>query len=317
MDLPGHDHEHEHDAYADSGDVLRFKIFSLLAIAATGMIGGLLPLRLRVSARLLSFGNVLSGGVFLAAGFTHMLSEAVEGFGRLDVSWLGKLAGPLPYFLCMLGLLLTFFVERVVQQHRHGHNPLDHVGHAHHASHAPALEQQASDESRGIRKDSEQLNVWMLSVLLSVHSLIEGVALGIEDTVADTSNVFIAIVSHKAFAAFALGVSLAKHNASANVMFRFVAAFSLMTPAGIVLGVTASALQDSSNSIAAEAIKAVSAGTFIYIALVEVIIEEFDSAVSASRRDKILKFIVLLLGATLMCISSIHGHDHGGHVHTR
>jgi len=89
--------------------LLKFKLESLFYIAITALAGGLLPLKLRVKDRLLSLGNVLSGGIFLAAGFTHMLPEAVEGFKELEL--LENV--PLPYILCMFGILLTFFIEKV------------------------------------------------------------------------------------------------------------------------------------------------------------------------------------------------------------
>jgi len=88
-----------------SEDVTAFKMKSLMVILITGLIGGLLPLKLRVKDRLLSLGNTLSGGVFLAAGITHMFPEAVEGFENLEI----QSTVPLPYLLCMFGMLGTFF----------------------------------------------------------------------------------------------------------------------------------------------------------------------------------------------------------------
>jgi len=89
-------------------DVTTFKIKCLIAILVTGLGGGLLPMKLRVKDRLLSLGNTLSGGVFLAAGIAHMFPEAVEGFEKLEL----KTTIPLAYVFCMSGMLGTFFFLR-------------------------------------------------------------------------------------------------------------------------------------------------------------------------------------------------------------
>jgi len=301
---------HAHTDLIDAPyDVFKFKIQCLLAIGGTAVLGGLLPLKLRVRDRLLSWGNTLSGGVFLAAGFTHMLSEAVEGFEKLDIHQsIGSF--PLPYVLCMLGILLTFFVEKVMFS-----------AHSHHSFIATANASDSKDKEEDSHdhhhvniasgeKDKEikdpmhqgNWNMYVLCLLLSVHSLIEGAALGIEDNIPDATNVFIAIFGHKAFAAFAFGVNVVKHKTPTDQLIKLVLLFSSMTPIGILMGLTA--LQNTSNSALSETIKAVSSGTFIYIALVEVILEEFENP-----KDKYIKFLLLLAGASIMCFLST-GHAH-------
>ncbi len=59
-------------------DLLWFKIQAMAIIGAVAFGGGIVPLK-KQSPTLLSYGNAFSGGVFLAAGFLHMLGESVEG----------------------------------------------------------------------------------------------------------------------------------------------------------------------------------------------------------------------------------------------
>ncbi len=292
----------------DPSVLLRFKLESLFYIAITALAGGLLPLKLRVRDRLLSFGNVLSGGIFLAAGFTHMLPEAVEGFKQLEL--LENL--PLPYILCMFGILLTFFIEKVAFATQHQHH------HALFSSHGEGvdleeLQQRHSTQpeiSRGIvKKEGESnVNMYMLIVLLSVHSVIEGIALGIEDTIEDTTTILIAIVGHKFFSAFAFGVNLAKNNVPSDKLVRFVLLFTCMTPFGIALGLTV--IQNPGGPLS-QIMNAISAGTFVYIALVEVILEEFENP-----KDKYWKFALLMIGTLIMTVLSTRGHSHEGHSHS-
>lgn len=82
--------------------------------------------------------------------------------------------------------------------------------------------------------------------------------------------------------------------------------------------------------------KAIAAGTFIYVALVEILLEEFDNhSHSHSHKHKdeeaaelvapdpkklhgppasrSVKFVFLLLGVCMMtAFSMLHSHDHGG-----
>jgi len=280
-------------------DVTTFKIKCLIAILVTGLGGGLLPMKLRVKDRLLSLGNTLSGGVFLAAGIAHMFPEAVEGFEKLEL----KTTIPLAYVFCMSGMLGTFFFEKVLVSGRHNHGAI------------PPLEESSEDKeenrsesrdeaslSRGIVK-TEKSNSWLLPLLLSIHSLVEGIALGFEDTKEDTTKILIAIVGHKLFAAFALGVNLTKNNVSSDRLVKMVVFFAVMTPVGILLGLMA--MWNSDHNLIGEAVKAISAGTFIYIALVEVILEEFENT-----RDKYLKFLLVVVGAIAMCLVSSSGNHH-------
>jgi zinc transporter 1/2/3 len=311
--------EHDHnpselttEETSEGNSLVRFKLECLFIIAIIGLIGGLVPLRLRVNERLLSLGNTLSGGVFLAAGFTHMLAESVEGFERLEATKNSNF--PFPYALCLFGMLIIFFVEKVlISQDATEDLPLHHH---HHHSHRHLDDNEHSKEmdakkSRGIDKEpstdnasKQYTNIYVLAFLLSIHSIIEGVALGIEDRVSDTRNILIAIVGHKMFDAFAFGVNVAKKNVTTSELIKLITLFCMMTPIGIILGI--SVLHDPTNSLLAETVKAISSGTFIYIAIVEIILEEFEN-----QRDKYWKFALVVAGSLVMCaLAALHDHDH-------
>ena len=66
-----------------------------------------------------------------------------------------------------------------------------------------------------------------------------------------------------------------------------------MSPLGVVLGAAFSV--DSGESVTSGAIQAFAAGSFIYVALVEILLGEFDSG-----DDKGLKFVMMLLGVVTM-----------------
>lgn len=246
-----------------------------------------------------------------------MLHESIEGFKESNYR-IGNM--PVPYLLCLFGLLGTFFLERIaITGHAHLHNHNASAGSSvEDGSHE--LHDSSAHDSRGINKKEENMNLYLLAIVLSVHSVIEGIALGIEDTKEDTTTLLIAIIGHKFFSyvscffeinccsAFAFGVSLAKSNINTEKFVKASALFGFATPMGILLGLT---ILQSSNSLLSNrfqfcetinkrSMNAISAGTFIYIALIEIIMEEFEHANNKEPKDKYIKFGLVILGVILM-----------------
>jgi zinc transporter ZupT len=105
-------------------------------------------------------------------------------------------------------------------------------------------------------------------ILLSVHSLIEGAALGIGFSLMSIVILFIAIVSHKGAESFSLTIEMQKKMMPPKIALNLLLIFACMTPFGILFGsVLNSYLQASSVFLAESIFDAVAAGTFFYIAL--------------------------------------------------
>ena len=86
------------------------KVIAALAILAVAIAGGLIPLlvaREQGSRRFLSLGNALAGGIFLGAGFIHLLAESGETLeGLVDY--------PLAPLLAAGGVVLLLLIDRVL-----------------------------------------------------------------------------------------------------------------------------------------------------------------------------------------------------------
>ena len=107
----------------------------------------------------------------------------------------------------------------------------------------------------------------------------KGAAVGIIKSYDDITPILVAIVAHKFFSAFALGISLVKSGVAQGRTVQLVISFSFSTPGGIVLGWLASHLLSGSlNSLTTEIVKGIAAGTFIYVAMTEILLEEFSHA---------------------------------------
>lgn len=252
-----------------------FKLTAFFAIFATGMCGGLLSKWLSGFGRrdlLFSLGNAFAGGVFLGAGLIHMLPDAQAGFRALTGS-------DYPWFaiVCCCGFLLILFLEKVLLHHRHGHED------------ASAL---ATDLS---------VYPYVLLVVLSIHSVITGIALGTEGRIAQAVVILIAVLAHKGTAAFALAVSLIQGHVSWRRLVGMVTLFSLMTPIGILLGLGCmEILSGAAEQMFEAGFDGLAAGTFLYVALLDILEKEF-----ADRLHRPLKFALVFSGLAFMAVVAV------------
>ncbi|MFH1627836.1 MAG: ZIP family metal transporter [Pseudomonadota bacterium] len=252
-----------------------FKIIAFFAVFATGLLGGLLSKWLSGSKRsdlIFSLGNAFAGGVFLGAGLIHMLPDAQEGFSDLTVSGY-------PWFavVCCVGFLFVLFLEKVAMRHSHSH------------------------DDASMFSGQLALYPYVLMIVLSIHSIITGIALGTEVRIAQVAVILIAVVAHKGTAAFALTVSLLRGSVARARIIGMVILFSLMTPIGILLGLGCmELLTGRAEKIFEAGFDALAAGTFLYVALLDILEEEF-----AGHKHRPLKFAFVFGGLAVMAIIAI------------
>ena len=241
--------------------LIAIKLIFLAAILFSGWLGGVLPIRrgtVEPASRVLSWGNAFAAGIFFGIGMIHMLPEANDSW--MELGW----EYPMAFALAGMAFLLFFLFEHVVLPdsahaavHAHAHPGDDVLAHEGH-DHSPALYPYA------------------LVVALSIHSVVAGIALGAQHTIANAAFIFVAIVTHKSTAGFALGVSLARAELPAIRAKRLIWLFAVMTPLGILLGMAISGLLQSRGGLLFDAaFTALAAGTFLYIASLDILQDEF------------------------------------------
>ena len=95
--------------------MLALKIVAAVAILVVGVVGGIIPLlaaQHHASRRFFSLGNALAGGIFLGAGFIHLLPEAGEALE-------GVVAYPLAPLLAAVGVIVLLLIDRVLFETSH------------------------------------------------------------------------------------------------------------------------------------------------------------------------------------------------------
>ena len=138
------------------------------------------------------------------------------------------------------------------------------------------------------------LSSFVLLIALSTHALFEGIALGLTKDLAPCVNIMLGLVIHKTAASMSLGISISKNfdEEDKRKGVTLLLSFALATPIGIALGL----ILQNTNEMVEVVFSSFAAGTFIYIAASEVIVEEF----SIPGSKKWLQMVMFLLGATII-----------------
>ena len=136
---------------------------------------------------------------------------------------------------------------------------------------------------------------YILLVALSVHSLFEGLALGLEDNERHVLQLFYALIAHKSVLAFSLGVSLVMSNMVTSRLVKSCVLFSVVCPFGIGIGliIMESATSYSSHLVAG-LLQGLAAGTFLYVTCFEVMAPEFNKESNDYRIWKVNSMVTNL-----------------------
>ena len=122
--------------------------------------------------------------------------------------------------------------------------------------------------------ESSMKSVMTLLFALIIHSVILGISIGVADAFSAFLELTLAVLSHKLFAGFALGSTMKAANIeNKKRLFSTAAGFAISTPLGIVIGMNMK-LNDDTSSVFSGTIKAVVAGLFLYISIIEICMKE-------------------------------------------
>ncbi len=248
--------------------LIDYKIIAALLIFLASIVTVIYPLRDKDKVKRddsLELGEALASGIFLGVAFFHMLPSAVTIFSHLYP----QTTYPIAEAVCVSGFLLLLLLERL------------------------SLSTTLLSPATTIP--------YILALILIIHSLTEGAALGIGN-LAEATVLFIAIIAHKGSASFALCMTLLRYHLSMKRIIILLGLFSLMTPIGIALGTWMTFYTASSGGkLAAGIFNAFAAGTFIYISALHHI--RFHQRIGETQG--LIEYAFLTLGIIAMAIIAI------------
>merc|ERR1712241_537543 len=269
---------HHHRFIFSKMDLLDTKILTLFLLLVVTFVIGVATLPLRkvlglqsvaggarqlVTSFLLYFG----GGVMIYVCMLHILpeiSEQLEGTGPAY----------LPQLLVCCGFFLIYLIEELVEFVLARCRSQDPV-------HKDGGLQGASEEQAAKPAKSIKLKDFFTILALSLHSLFEGLAIGLEESIDDVWTFFIAIASHKFVVSFCVSLEMQQSGTRLPMFLTYLSVFSLMSPLGEAIGIV---LTESGGSGVDDAIIAslqgLAAGTLLYVAMFEILSRERANQVS-------------------------------------
>lgn len=141
----------------------------------------------------------------------------------------------------------------------------------------------------------------MLLAALSLHSIFEGLAIGLQKTTQDTLQIFAALTLHKVIVAFSIGLNNVQSQFPLRVIFGLDLVFSLMSPIGIALGIGIENLSDSRTiGIVTSVLQGIACGTFLYVVFMELLPHEFMA--KRNHPDRMLKVLASLIGIAIIVV---------------
>ncbi|XP_065858787.1 zinc transporter 1-like [Euphorbia lathyris] len=319
--------------------IMELKVVGIASILIAGALGVTIPIygtkmsSLNPENNMFFLVKAFAGGVILATGFVHILPDA---FQSLNSRRLGeKPWGDFPFagFVAMVSAMLTMMIEcfatsyykrfhvtkglgvvNVIAnangdeengKHEESHVHVDVHTHASHG-HAHASDHLNSGVSTLFR---QRVISQVLEAGIVVHSVIIGISVG----ASKSTNVIKPLVAALTFHQFFEGMGLAGCISQANYRWRAIAVmvvfFSLTTPVGIGIGIGISQFynENTSTAIIVEGIlSSVSAGILIYMALVDLLAQDFMNPIIQSNfRLQLSAYLSLLLGMASMSMLAI------------
>ncbi len=241
---------------------ITLKLFFAVSVFLVILLAGWYPFKKRkknAESLDLPIGETLATGVFLGAGLLHMLPESAAEFVQRGYTY------PFAYLITGLVFLVFLWFEHVGRElyhHRKGNHP------------------------------AFALLAWLM---LSIHSLVLGAALGFSQEYSLVIMLFLAIITHKWAESFAIAMQLSQSSLSRLQSISLFLAFALMTPLGIYLGWYLGHGVHT-QTILDPILISISAGTFLYLGT----LHGLEQCVMVERCCNLKYFSFVIIGFLLM-----------------
>lgn len=257
-------------------DIILQVVLAIIMLLVT-IFAGLIPLKIckklmsksgqfnQFSSKIMTLLTCFGGGVFMATCFLDIFPHMLEEYEEVEKLLNQKFSYPFPQFFACVGFFLVYAIEEFSIKifgikHSHDHNVFpetpkssttddkfciadeknEQIKEDYYTfrSHHDAIDESISYMSKAEPKESSILKTITFTFVMSFHSLLEGFALGIQDTKANIFTLFISLILHKGIEAFTVGLQITKENTS-RIKFVLITIilYGAMTPLGTLIGV--------------------------------------------------------------------------------
>ncbi|CAH04694.1 Zinc transporter ZIP3 [Caenorhabditis elegans] len=294
----------------------------------------------------LSYLSCFSGGVFMATCFLDVMPHVQQTYGEILETYNVEFRLPMNQLFICVGFFFVYLIEEITAKvfgsggHGHSHGPpipltvdikkekvtrVQLIENGSSSSpetlmipidsrtrHSLVVEETApwvvSDEKRNLLKSLT------FAIAMSFHSLLEGFALGVQDSDAAIWTLFLSLLLHKSIEAFSVGLQISRANTEKKgIVMCTILVYALMTPLGSVLGTLLQNTGDKSfgKDCTIVFLEAMAAGTFIYVTFLEILAAEKEN-----RFNSLKQLLCIGLGfMVILALQFFFGHEGHGHGH--
>lgn len=275
--------------------------------------------------------NCVGAGIFVAICFMGLMPVVNSEFEKyFKASGMVNVTYPFAEFTTLIGFFLVLFLEEMVTICRKREKPVLHLDDVSTELSQGLLTEPLEDYSttnleeisiRDGKSSSEGgsntphchshlvginesgLTFFVLIFATSVHSIFEGLALGLMNEPSKASHIFIGIILHECIVAAALGLNSIRLNPEESGI-KFGILFSSTVPLGIVIGVAIGMTPGPFGRLISAIFQGLAAGTFLHVSFCELIPSELSNSDSevGLRRFRIFKIFLIFLGFVLMSV---------------
>ena len=284
---------------------------------------------------ILSYLNCFSGGIFFGTCFIHLFPEVSEQCAdvlreaSLDIDYpIAELIISTGFFLIMLTeqCALSCCVRRLTAEHSDARfperstpvesDPLirsstpEAYSYSSSSRYGGHLQRGGDGDTSSsvmvtdpvVPTTTQGFRAIVVLIALSIHSLFAGLALGLQSTNHALWMLFAAIAIHKSAVAFTIGLQFVRAFLQFRQVLCYVLVFCVMSPIGIAIGTTVTALNNGSFAldVSSLTLQGLATGTFIYVTFFEILQKEFGA-----ESYSIMKVLLLFIGFGTICLSKL------------
>lgn len=213
-----------------------------------------------------------------------------SGVQRSSLSPPSQLQFPLPEFILAMGFFLVLVLEQVALAQREPSSISEET-----RTLLPAGSIQTPSPQSPLPGARGAVRAGLLVLALALHSVLEGLALGLQEAEGAVLRVCLALLLHKCAVAFSLALKLLRGRLRAPAVVACLVLFAMMSPLGVGLGTAVAAGAGPRQRLCRGVLEGLASGTFLYITFLEILPQELGVP-----QQRVPKVILLLAGFALV-----------------
>jgi zinc transporter 1/2/3 len=290
--------------------IIILKIISFIIIFFEALFFGLMPNYIdscKTNQNCMGYASSFTGGLFLGISLIHILPESIEKYDEIPIS----------SFFAFITFCFIFYIDKIkLSSKNHHHNSLleenllnKQINNLKEFENVKEninnIDNNDINYEQIINKNEHQTNQtnFLFLFALGFHAFFEGISLGASKEYKTLLTMLIGILADKWAEALSLGITFVKTNIKFKKYLTIIIIFSLISPFGILIGLLATL---SESKIIEAIFLGITSGTFIYISICDVLIEEFIE--EENDKNKSIKFLFFIIGGIFISLISVYEH---------